>query len=45
MGEEQYQTLMDVNMKGVWLSSQAEARAMLAHGQGGSSSTLPQWRA
>ncbi len=36
MGEEQYQTLMDINMKGVWLSCQAEARAMLAHGQGGS---------
>lgn len=36
MTEEQYQTLMDINMKGVWLSCQAEARAMLAHGQGGS---------
>lgn len=36
MGEDQYQTLMDINMKGVWLSCQAEARAMLAHGQGGS---------
>ena len=36
MGEEQYQTLMGINMKGVGLSSQAEARAMLAHGQGGS---------
>jgi NAD(P)-dependent dehydrogenase (short-subunit alcohol dehydrogenase family) len=36
MGEEQYQTLMDINMKGVWLSCQAEARAMLAHGLGGS---------
>lgn len=36
MDEEQYQTLMDINMKGVWLSCQAEARAMLAHGQGGS---------
>lgn len=36
MAEEQYQTLMDINMKGVWLSCQAEARAMLAHGQGGS---------
>ena len=36
MGEAQYETLMDVNMKGVWLSCQAEARAMLAHGQGGS---------
>lgn len=36
MGEEQYQTLMDINMKGVWLSCQAEGRAMLAHGQGGS---------
>ena len=35
MGEDQYQTLMDVNMKGVWLSCQAEGRAMLAHGQGG----------
>lgn len=36
MEEEQYQTLMDINMKGIWLSCQAEARAMLAHGQGGS---------
>ncbi len=36
MGEEQYQTLMDINMKGVWLSCQAEARAMIAHGLGGS---------
>jgi NAD(P)-dependent dehydrogenase (short-subunit alcohol dehydrogenase family) len=36
MSEEQYQTLMDINMKGVWLSCQAEARAMLVHGQGGS---------
>ncbi len=36
MSEEQYQTLMDINMKGVWLSCQAQARAMLAHGQGGS---------
>jgi len=36
MDEEQYQTLMDINMKGVFLSCQAEARAMLAHGQGGS---------
>jgi NAD(P)-dependent dehydrogenase (short-subunit alcohol dehydrogenase family) len=35
MSEDQYQTLMDVNMKGVWLSCQAEARAMLAHGHGG----------
>lgn len=36
MEEEQYQTLMDINMKGIWLSCQAEARAMLAHGKGGS---------
>lgn len=36
MSEDQYQTLMDINMKGVWLSCQAEARAMLDHGQGGS---------
>lgn len=36
MSEEQYQTLMDINMKGVWLSCQAEARAMLQHGAGGS---------
>ena len=35
MSEQQYQQLMDVNMKGVWLSCQAEARAMLAHGRGG----------
>lgn len=36
MPEEQYQTLMDINMKGVWLSCRAEARAMLSHGKGGS---------
>ena len=36
MSEEQYQSLMDINMKGVWLSCQAEKRAMLAHGQSGS---------
>ena len=35
MSEDQYQTLMDINMKGVWLSCRAEGRAMLAHGQGG----------
>lgn len=35
MEEEQYQTLMDINMKGVWLSCRAQGRAMLAHGQGG----------
>ncbi|WP_103225114.1 SDR family oxidoreductase [Roseibium marinum] len=35
MSEEQYQTLMDINMKGVWLSCRAEGRAMLAHGKGG----------
>tara|TARA_B100000768_G_scaffold73399_1_gene70338 strand:- start:177 stop:968 length:792 start_codon:yes stop_codon:yes gene_type:complete len=36
MIEDQYQTLMDVNLKGVWISCQAEARAMIAHGKGGS---------
>jgi NAD(P)-dependent dehydrogenase (short-subunit alcohol dehydrogenase family) len=34
MEEEQYQTLMDINLKGVFLSCQAEARAMLKHGRG-----------
>jgi NAD(P)-dependent dehydrogenase (short-subunit alcohol dehydrogenase family) len=34
MSEEQYQTLMDINMKGVFFSCQAQARAMLAHGKG-----------
>lgn len=34
MGESQYQTLMDINMKGVFYSCQAEAQAMLAHGKG-----------
>lgn len=34
MDEDQYQTLMDINLKGVFLSSQAEARAMLRHGRG-----------
>ena len=35
MALEQFQTLMDINLKGVFLSCQAEARAMLAHGGGG----------
>lgn len=34
MGEEQYQTLMDINMKGIFLSCQAEARAMISGGGG-----------
>ena len=34
MEEDQYQTLMDINMKGVFLSCQAEANAMLKHGSG-----------
>ncbi len=34
MEEEQYQTLMDINLKGVFLSCQAEANAMLMHGKG-----------
>ena len=34
MAEDQYQTLMDINMKGVFLSCQAEARAMSRHGRG-----------
>ena len=34
MDEEQYQSLMDINLKGVFLSCQAEARAMLEHGRG-----------
>ena len=34
MEEDQYQTLMDINLKGVFLSCQAEARAMLRHGAG-----------
>lgn len=34
MDEDQYQTLMDINMKGVFLSCQAEARAMLRHRRG-----------
>ena len=36
MPENQYQTVMDVNMRGIWLSCQAQGRAMLVHGQGGS---------
>ena len=35
MTEDQFDTLMDINLKGVFLSCQAEARAMLAHGRGG----------
>lgn len=34
MEETQFQTMMDINLKGVFLSCQAEARAMLAHGRG-----------
>lgn len=34
MSEEQYQTLMDINMKGVFFSCQAEANAMIKHGKG-----------
>lgn len=34
ISEEQYQTLMDINMKGVFFSCQAEAQAMLRHGKG-----------
>lgn len=34
MAEEQYQTMMDINMKGVFFSCQAEANAMLKHGKG-----------
>ncbi|HPE60364.1 MAG TPA: SDR family oxidoreductase [Thiolinea sp.] len=34
MAEDQYQALMDINMKGVFLSCQAEANAMLRHGRG-----------
>lgn len=34
MEESQFQTMMDINLKGVFLSCQAEARAMLAHGRG-----------
>lgn len=34
MDVEQYQTLMDINMKGVFFSCQAEANAMLTRGKG-----------
>ncbi len=34
MAESQFQTLMDINLKGVFLSCQAEARAMLKNGCG-----------
>lgn len=34
MAEDQYQKLMDINMKGVFFSCQAEANAMLTHGRG-----------
>lgn len=36
MAEAQFDTLMAINLKGVWLSAQAQARAMLARGRGGS---------
>lgn len=35
MEEDQYQTLMDINMKGIWLTCRAQGRAMIAHGKGG----------
>lgn len=34
MAESQFQTMIDVNLKGVFLSCQAEARAMLLRGRG-----------
>lgn len=34
MAQDQFQTLMDINLKGVFLSCQAEANAMLKHGKG-----------
>jgi len=34
MAEAQFQTMIDINLKGVFLSCQAEARAMLRHGRG-----------
>ncbi|MBB4403043.1 MULTISPECIES: SDR family oxidoreductase [Rhizobium/Agrobacterium group] len=34
MEEELYQTLMDINLKGIFLSCQAEANAMLKNGKG-----------
>jgi NAD(P)-dependent dehydrogenase (short-subunit alcohol dehydrogenase family) len=34
MAEAQFQQMMDINLKGVFLSCQAEARAMLRHGRG-----------
>jgi len=34
MAENQYQTLMDINLKGIFLSCQAESNAMLKHGKG-----------
>lgn len=34
MLESQFQTMIDINLKGVFLSCQAEARAMLRHGRG-----------
>ncbi len=34
MDEDQYQSLMDINLKGVFLSCQTEANAMLKHGRG-----------
>jgi len=34
MEESQFQTMMDINLKGVFLSCQAEARAMLKSGRG-----------
>ena len=34
MAESQFQTMMDINLKGVFLSCQAEARAMLKNGRG-----------
>lgn len=35
MAEAQFDDLMAINLKGVWLSAQAQARAMIAQGSGG----------
>lgn len=34
MSEDQFQTLMDINLKGIFFSCQAQAKAMLRHGRG-----------
>ena len=43
MEESQFQTMMDINLKGVFLSCQAEANAMLKNGRGAINVAISAW--